>query len=92
MQGTDFQLKVWHQLTAIPYGDTVTYGEVSDTLNSSARAVGGACRRNPIPVIVPCHRVTSATGIGGFSGRVVGKFIERKQWLLQHEKLAVMVE
>ena len=92
MQGTDFQLKVWRQLTAIPYGDTVTYGELSDTLHSSARAIGGACRRNPIPVIVPCHRVTSAAGIGGFSGQVAGKFIERKQWLLQHEKLAVMTE
>jgi methylated-DNA-[protein]-cysteine S-methyltransferase len=67
-RGTDFQVRVWRALQAIPYGETMTYGEIAQSLKSSARAVGMACGANPLPIIVPCHRVTAETGLGGFSG------------------------
>ncbi|MEN8205838.1 MAG: methylated-DNA--[protein]-cysteine S-methyltransferase [Pseudomonadota bacterium] len=85
MQGTDFQCRVWQALTEIPAGQTLTYGELAARLDSGARAVGNACRNNPVSVIVPCHRVVSATGIGGYSGSTGGREIQRKQWLLRHE-------
>lgn len=83
--GTPFQTKVWQALQAIPKGTTVTYGELATTLNSSPRAIGNACRNNPTPVIVPCHRVVGKQGLGGFAGKTTGFTIETKQWLLQHE-------
>jgi methylated-DNA-[protein]-cysteine S-methyltransferase len=85
MHGTPFQLRVWQALQSIPVGTTVTYGQLAERLDSGARAVGNACRRNPIAIIVPCHRVTSAAGIGGYAGKSGGKPLVRKQWLLQHE-------
>ena len=66
--GTEFQRRVWSLMLEIPYGGTMTYGEISDRLNSSARAVGMACGANPIPLIIPCHRVLAANGMGGYSG------------------------
>jgi methylated-DNA-[protein]-cysteine S-methyltransferase len=85
MHGTPFQLRVWQALQSIPAGTTVTYGQLAERLDSGARAVGNACRRNPIAIIVPCHRVTSAVGVGGYAGKSEGKPLVRKQWLLQHE-------
>jgi methylated-DNA-[protein]-cysteine S-methyltransferase len=85
MHGTPFQLRVWQALQSIPPGKTVTYGQLAERLDSGARAVGNACRRNPIAIIVPCHRVTSAAGIGGYAGKTDGPPLVRKQWLLQHE-------
>ncbi len=85
LQGTAFQQRVWQALLAIPVGQTKTYGDVAKQLNSSARAVGNACRVNPIPLVVPCHRVVAKNGIGGFSGETDGSCIRRKRWLLQHE-------
>jgi len=85
MQGTAFQRRVWEALTRIPAGQTLTYGELAARLDSGARAVGNACRNNPVSIIVPCHRVVSATGIGGYSGHTDGREIKRKQWLLGHE-------
>ena len=85
MQGTAFQCRVWEALTQIAAGETLTYGELAARLHSGARAVGNACRHNPVSVIVPCHRVVSSTGIGGYSGRTDGREIDRKQWLLGHE-------
>ena len=85
MQGTDFQCRVWQVLTEIPAGQALTYGELAARLGSGARAVGNACRNNPVPVIVPCHRVVSAAGIGGYAGSTGGREIQRKQWLLRHE-------
>jgi len=85
-QGTDFQQRVWQFMQAIPRGETRRYGDVAAVLNSSARAVGGACRRNPVPIVVPCHRIVAATGLGGFSGERVGAELDFKQWLLNHEK------
>ena len=83
--GTDFQKKVWAALQNIPVGQTRTYGDISDELQSSPRAVGNACRANPIPLIVPCHRVIARSGIGGFGGKTSGKNIDCKSWLLRHE-------
>jgi len=67
--GTTFQNRVWQQMLTIPYGRTRTYGEIAHDLSSGARPVGTACGRNPIPIIIPCHRVLAAGGgIGGYSG------------------------
>ncbi|MCP3670591.1 MAG: methylated-DNA--[protein]-cysteine S-methyltransferase [Gammaproteobacteria bacterium] len=83
--GTDFQKRVWHALTRISRGRVRTYGEIASELNTSPRAVGNACRANPVPLLVPCHRVISASGIGGFAGATRGRHLEIKRWLLQHE-------
>lgn len=85
MEGTAFQRRVWRAMLKIPVGQTLSYGELADKLHSSARAVGNACRANPIPLIVPCHRIVASNGIGGFSGATRGGPIARKRWLLQHE-------
>lgn len=85
MRGTDFQRRVWQALIRIPAGQTLTYGELAAQLGSGARAVGNACRNNPVSIVVPCHRVVSASGIGGYSGKTDGREIDRKQWLLKHE-------
>ncbi len=85
MAGTAFQKSVWKALGAIPRGGTVTYGELAEQLQSGARAVGGACRDNPIPIVVPCHRVIGATGLGGYAGDTAGGKLNIKAWLLRHE-------
>ncbi|MBL6957405.1 MAG: methylated-DNA--[protein]-cysteine S-methyltransferase [Rhodospirillales bacterium] len=66
--GTPFQQAVWAAMIRIPYGRVQTYGELAKKIGSAPRAVGGACGRNPIPIIVPCHRVVSGNGPGGYSG------------------------
>ena len=66
--GTNFQQRVWSMMEQIPHGKTITYGEIAKALGSSARAVGMACGANPIPVIIPCHRVVAANDMGGYSG------------------------
>ena len=83
--GTPFQRRVWEALRAIPPGQTRTYGELAAELGTSARAVGGACRANPCPIVVPCHRVVGATGLGGFAGDTSGRKLDVKRWLLRHE-------
>jgi methylated-DNA-[protein]-cysteine S-methyltransferase len=85
LQGSAFQQRVWQQLTRIAPGTVSTYGELATGLGSGARAVGNACRRNPVSIIVPCHRVIGVAGIGGYSGHTTGPGLERKRWLLQHE-------
>lgn len=85
LKGTPFQKSVWRQLQKIPAGKTKTYGELAIKLQSSPRAVGNACRANPVPLIVPCHRVISASGFGGFAGKTTGWMPRLKQQLLQHE-------
>jgi methylated-DNA-[protein]-cysteine S-methyltransferase len=85
-KGTPFQRKVWRYLQTIPMGTTQSYGEVAKALNSSARAIGNACRANPFLLVVPCHRVVKKTGIGGFGGKIDGEAVAIKQWLLAHEK------
>ncbi len=87
LAGTSFQQRVWQALQAIPMGATVTYGGLAKQLQSSARAVGNACRRNPIPLIVPCHRVMASQHIGGYSGARQGELLAIKRWLIQHEAI-----
>jgi len=82
---TSFQQRARNALRAIPVGETVSYGKLAASMSSSARAVAGACRRNPVPIIVPCHRVIASNGMGGFSGSVDGKPLRIKRWLLEHE-------
>ncbi|MCY3656378.1 MAG: methylated-DNA--[protein]-cysteine S-methyltransferase [Chloroflexi bacterium] len=86
-RGTSFQQRVWEALRAIPCGATTSYGEIALDIGQpgAARAVGGAVGRNPISVVVPCHRVIAADGsLGGFASG-----LDRKRWLLRHEGAAV---
>lgn len=85
LSGTAFQQRVWHRLLAIPAGEVLTYGGLAKEIKSSARAVGQACRRNPCPIVVPCHRVVAASGLGGFAGSTSGVLSEIKRRLLHHE-------
>lgn len=83
LRGTPFQERVWRELVAIPYGEVRTYGEVAARLGrpGAGRAVGGANHANPVPVLVPCHRVVASGGrLGGYGGG-----LDVKAWLLAHE-------
>lgn len=86
LEGTDFQRKVWKALERIPSGKVLSYKDVSDKLASSPRAVGNACRANPIAIVVPCHRVVAKNGMGGYCGKTSGKMLNIKEWLLAHEQ------
>jgi methylated-DNA-[protein]-cysteine S-methyltransferase len=83
--GSAHQIKVWQAMCAIPRGQTRHYGELAAMLHSSARAVGQACGNNPIPIIIPCHRVVGKEGLGGFMHHSAGAAIAIKRWLLAHE-------
>ncbi len=78
--------KVWQAMRAIPCGQTRSYGELAVQLRSSPRAVGQACGANPLPIIIPCHRVVSKSGTGGFMRQRVGDALDIKRWLLVHEQ------
>jgi len=81
--GTAFQKKLWRALETIPYGKTLTYGELASRIDSAPRAIGGACGRNPIPILIPCHRVLAAGGkMGGYSGH---EGTDTKEFLLRLE-------
>lgn len=83
--GTEFQKKVWQELCRIPFGASISYGELAQRIGQpkASRAVGAANGQNPISIIVPCHRVIGANGtLTGYGGG-----IERKKWLLEHEAL-----
>jgi methylated-DNA-[protein]-cysteine S-methyltransferase len=80
--GSPFEQRVWEQMQAIPYGRTRSYGELAEALGSAPRAVGGACGKNRIPIVIPCHRVLSKTGMGGYSGE---GGLKTKQALLELE-------
>lgn len=82
-QGSAFQQKVWRRMAKIPYGKLMTYGELAHAVGSAARAVGGACGRNPIAIIIPCHRVIGGSGaLTGYSG---AGGLDTKQFLLELE-------
>lgn len=83
LTGTRFQQRVWRALQKIPFGTVKTYGELATELNTSSRAIGQACSTNPITILIPCHRVVAANGIGGYMGDARPSHI--KQWLLHHE-------
>lgn len=86
LRGTEFQRRVWDAVLAIPYGETISYAEVARRIGSpkAVRAVGTAIGRNPVSIVVPCHRVIgSGGGLGGYGGG-----LDRKTWLLEHERIA----
>jgi methylated-DNA-[protein]-cysteine S-methyltransferase len=82
---SDFQRTVCAAMSAIPFGETRTYGDLAKQLGVPAQAIGQACGGNPLPILVPCHRVLGAKGLGGFSG---DGGVETKVWLLRHEGAA----
>jgi methylated-DNA-[protein]-cysteine S-methyltransferase len=84
-RGTPFQRRVWARIAAIGSGHTRSYGEIARELGSAPRAVGQACGANPVPLVVPCHRVLAAGGIGGFAHHEGGFHLSVKRWLLRHE-------
>ncbi len=84
-QGTPFQRRVWKALCEIPAGQVCRYGELARRLGSGPRAVGNACRANPIPILIPCHRVVAARDSGGYMG-AKAEAVAIKDWLLAHER------
>ena len=85
LAGSKHQLDVWQAMRKIAPGKTQTYGELAASIDSSARAVGTACGQNPVPIVVPCHRVVAANGLGGFMGGRQSDPLAIKRWLLAHE-------
>lgn len=87
--GTAFQHKVWSAISAIPRGEVRTYGQIAKTIESAPRAVGQACGANWYPLVIPCHRVTAAGGLGGFAHHddETGFYVGIKRWLLTHENV-----
>jgi methylated-DNA-[protein]-cysteine S-methyltransferase len=98
VEGTPFQKRLWAALCEIPRGRTMTYGELAKRLGGADaakrlggahaemnRAVGQACGDNRLPIVIPCHRVVAANGIGGFAHATGGYLLEAKRWLLVHE-------
>ncbi len=83
--GTPHQNKVWRAMRNIPRGQVRTYGEVAAHLHSSPLAVGQACGANPVPIIIPCHRIVAKSGLGGFANHRGGHLLDIKRWLLAHE-------
>lgn len=88
VEGTALQKAVWEAMCAIPRGRTRTYGELARELAAEPRAIGQACGDNRLPIVIPCHRVVAAGGIGGFGHSTGGYLIEAKRWLLLHEAQA----
>ena len=85
IEGTELQKAVWKAMCAIPRGKTRTYGDIAREVGADARAVGQACGDNRLPIVIPCHRVVAADGIGCFSHARSGFPLEAKRWLLAHE-------
>jgi len=89
VEGTPLQRRVWEAMCAIPRGETRTYGAIAQQLGDTdykmLRAIGQACGDNRLPIVIPCHRVVAADGIGGFAHATEGFLIEAKRWLLRHE-------
>ncbi len=85
IEGTAFQRRIWDALCEIRRGGTLTYGDLARKLDVEARAVGQACGDNKLPIVIPCHRVIAASGVGGFAHSTGGYLLEAKRWLLMHE-------
>ncbi|MBL8510472.1 MAG: methylated-DNA--[protein]-cysteine S-methyltransferase [Betaproteobacteria bacterium] len=85
LAGSKHQLDVWNAMCTIPQGKTWTYGQLAEAVGSNARAVGTACGRNPLPIVVPCHRIVASNGLGGFMGGKESDPLAVKRWLLTHE-------
>ena len=88
IEGSPLQRAVWDAMCAIPRGRTRTYGELARELGADPRAIGQACGDNRLPIVIPCHRVVAANGIGGFAHATGGYLVEAKRWLLAHESSA----
>jgi methylated-DNA-[protein]-cysteine S-methyltransferase len=87
--GSPFQQRVWAEMCRIPYGATARYGDLAEALGTAPQAVGQACGTNPISIVVPCHRVVAAGGLGGYSG---GAGLTSKRFLLRHEGALVELD
>lgn len=87
--GSAFQCRVWQAISAIPVGHTRTYNELARVLETAPRPVGGACGANRIPIVIPCHRVLGADGLGGFMRGRQPDALRIKRWLLRHEGVRV---
>ena len=85
MNASAFETGVWNAIRQIPAGQVRSYGDIARRVRSIPRAVGGACGRNPLPLIIPCHRVVAASGLGGFMGGRRDDPLAIKRWLLTHE-------
>jgi methylated-DNA-[protein]-cysteine S-methyltransferase len=85
IEGTPLQRAVWDAMCAIPRGKTRTYGDIARELGADARDIGQACGDNRLPIVIPCHRVVAANGLGGFAHATSGYLMEVKRWLLAHE-------
>lgn len=86
--GSPFDRRVWTAMRQIPHGETRSYGELAMEIGSAPRAIGGACGRNPIPIVIPCHRVLARSGLGGYSG---GAGLATKHTLLALEGAAAAI-
>lgn len=86
--GSGLHERVRRAMFAIPFGETRTYGDLARDLKAPAQAIGQACGANPIPILIPCHRILGAQGLGGFSAR---GGVETKVWLLKHEGAAALL-
>jgi methylated-DNA-[protein]-cysteine S-methyltransferase len=84
-RGTVFQCRVWKSISAIPAGRTLTYVDLARALRTAPRPVGGACGANRLPIVIPCHRVVSTNGLGGFMNSRSADALKVKRWLLRHE-------
>lgn len=84
-QGSAYRNRVWAALCQIPFGETITYSALAKKIGSSARAVGNACRDNPYALFIPCHRVVSVSGMGGYCGQTEGDLMTVKYKLLEFE-------
>ncbi len=84
-QGSSYRRKVWQQLSATALGETLSYAALASQIGSAARPVGNACRDNPYPLFIPCHRVIAANGLGGYCGQTTGGLMAIKTRLLAYE-------
>jgi methylated-DNA-[protein]-cysteine S-methyltransferase len=92
IEGSDLQKAVWQAMCAIPRGKTRTYGDLARELGADPRDIGQCCGDNRLPLVIPCHRIVAADGIGGFAHATSGYLLEAKRWLLMHEAAATAFE
>ena len=85
VEGSALQKAVWQAMCAIPRGSTRTYGDLARELGADPRDIGQCCGDNRLPIVIPCHRVVAADGLGGFGHATGGYLLEAKRWLLAHE-------
>ena len=87
---TPFQETVLQALREVPVGKTQSYAELAQQLGAKPRSIGNACRKNPIPIVIPCHRIVASTSMGGCNDSIKNPFLEIKRWLLQHEGVHIL--